>query len=920
MSKSEIKFICVVLAITICLGTLTACSIGGNGGGGTSTDDYEIVVDNTGANTVTSYNTEGVYSLNVDAGDEIHDISDLLFGAFFEDINFAADGGLYAEMVVNRSFEYNFLAQDDELYRWSAVNGAKLKVDYLPNHSLNENNPHYLIINNATESMAGVENKGFLDGMSIKEGENYNMSFYAKSKKGYTGNFYVNLAVNGQVVASDIIHATSNDWTKYTTTLTPSVTAHENVTLQVLIDNGEAYFDMISLFPENTYKNRANGLRADMCKLLEELQPKFLRFPGGCIIEGHDDRSAYNWKHSIGTGENGLPLEFNGTYGDVAVRTQGTNLWTNVEITDDQLPCFMTYGLGFFEYFQLAEDIGAVGVPVLNAGLYCQARGKGAISMDSPQFKQYVQDMHDLIEFCRGDENTTWGKVRVSLGHPEPFELKYICIGNENWGQDYFDRYSVFLKSFNEAKANNPELYEGLELIYSSGVDDGISGQDYLASYEYAKSELDKMGSTKASDFAAATDHHYYNDPSWFLENADYYDEDNYKRNVANMTDTIYGGGLKVFLGEYASWSNTLNSALAEAAYMTGLERNGDIVEMAAYAPLFGNLTATHWSPDLIWFNNHQVTGSINYYVQKLFSVNQGSAVLNHTFTGANSEEKVLSGAVGVGTWYTSAKFDNLVVTDNETGKELAHEKFNTFLAKKDWNFATDGKWKIKNGALVNTTTDMAYSNTGSVAYFGDTNWDNYTMTVQATKLEGGEGFIIPFAVKDIDNNYFWNIGGWGNTVSALQKIDAGAKTDKIVGTVKDITIETGRTYEIKLEVDGARVRGYIDGELYVDYDFGVKAQSKAYTVVSNDDNGDIIIKLVNVTEKASTVAVNIDNANIKSTAVVNQVAGDSLKNDNILGAEEDCILKEFTLDGFSNQFNYTMPAYSVTSIRLKTN
>ena len=348
--------------------------------------------------------------------------------------------------------------------------------------------------------------------------------------------------------------------------------------------------------------------------------------------------------------------------------------------------------------------------------------------------------------------------------------------------------------------------------------------------------------------------------------------------------------------------------------------KNGDIVEMAAYAPLFGNLTATHWSPDLIWFNNHQVTGSINYYVQKLFSVNQGSAVLNHTFTGANSEEKVLSGAVGVGTWYTSAKFDNLVVTDNETGKELAHEKFNTFLAKKDWNFATDGKWKIKNGALVNTTTDMAYSNTGSVAYFGDTNWDNYTMTVQATKLEGGEGFIIPFAVKDIDNNYFWNIGGWGNTISALQKIDAGAKTDKIVGTVKDITIETGRTYEIKLEVDGARVRGYIDGELYVDYDFGVKAQSKAYTVVSNDDNDDIIIKLVNVTEKASTVAVNIDNANIKSTAVVNQVAGDSLKNDNILGAEEDCIMKEFTLDGFSNQFNYTMPAYSVTSIRLKTN
>ena len=917
MSKSVKKFLCTVMAIGIALTALTACrdDNGGNGG----TEPEEIVLDNTGANTVSQYDTNGAYSLNIDAGDEIHDISDLLFGIFFEDINFAADGGIYAEMVVNRSFEYNHIAQDDELYRWRAVNGAKLKADYLPNHSLNENNPHYLIVKNETDAKAGVENLGFLDGMSIENGENYNVSFYAKSKKGYEGNYYVNLAVDGNAVASAVIPATSNDWTKYTATLTPSVTAHANVTLQVLIDNGEAYFDMISLFPENTYNNRVNGLRTDMCEMLAELQPKFLRFPGGCITEGYDDATAYDWKKSVGVDDSGMPLEFNGKYGDVAVREQGINLWTNAELTDDQLPSYMTYGLGFYEYFQLAEDIGAIGVPVISAGHYCQGRGKGALPMDSAEFKQYVQDMHDLVEFCRGDESTTWGKVRVDMGHEEPFKLKYICIGNENWGQDYYDRYSYFLKSFNEAKAEKPELYEGVELIYSSGMDDGISGQDYLGTYEYAKSELDKMGSTNAFDFAAATDHHYYNDPQWFYENADYYDEDNYKRDVESMTDTIYGGGLKVFVGEYASWSNTLNSALSEAAYMTGLERNGDIVEMAAYAPLFGQLTATHWSPDLIWFNNHQVTGSINYYVQKLFSRNQGSAVLNHTFTGAQIEEKTISGAVGVGTWYTSAKFDNLVVTDNKTGEKLAHEKFTTAFAKNDWNFATDGNWKIKKGALVNTTTDMQYSNTGSVAYFGDTSWNNYTMTVQATKFSGSEGFIIPFAVKDIDNNIFWNIGGWDNTVSCLQKIENGNKSDKLVGTAKNITIETGKTYEIKVVVDGARVKGYIDGELYVDYDFGVKAKSNAYTVVSNDVNGDIIIKLVNVTEKASPVAVNIANADIEGTAVINQVAGDSLGNDNILGAVEDCTMKEFTLDGFSNQFNYTMPAYSVTSIRLKT-
>ncbi len=878
----------------------------------------EIVVNNTGANEVGAYNVDNAkYSLNIDADDEIHDISDLLFGAFFEDINFAADGGLYAEMVVNRSFEYLEYAENDNLYRWDTVNGAIVSVEDDGAHSLNENNPHYLVLEGNALEKSGVENRGFLDGMSIVAGKNYNLSFYAKGE--YSGKIYVNLAVNGTVVGTTCVENITDEWTKYSAVITPDTTAHEGVTLQVLLDDGTVYFDMISLFPEDTYKNRENGLREDMCILLEEMQPKFLRFPGGCITEGYDENSAYSWKDSVGTGSNGLPLEFNGKYGDVAARKQGVNLWTNIDMTEDPLPCFMTYGLGFFEYFQLAEDIGAVGVPVLNCGLFCQARGRGPVALDSDEFKQYVQDMHDLVEFCRGDETTTWGKVRIDLGHKEPFELKYICIGNENWGQDYYERYSLFLESFNEAKEKNPELYAGLELIYSSGVDDGTSGADYLPSYEYAKNELDAMGSSNALDFAGATDHHYYNDPEWFYKNADYYDEENYKRSVENMTDTIYGGGLNVFVGEYASWSNTLNSALSEAAYMTGLERNGDIVVMAAYAPLFGNLTATHWAPDLIWFNNHQVTPSINYHVQKLFSVNQGTAVLNHTLSGAKVPEVNLTGMVGVGTWYTSAKFDNVKITSLDTGKTLGSTRFTTFLAKSRWDFPTDGDWKIRGGALVNTTTNMAYSNNGSVAYFGDKDWSNYCYTVEATKLEGGEGFLIPFAVQDKDNCYFWNIGGWGNTTSALQQIKNGVKTDKILGTVKPFTIEEGRTYEIKLEVSGSSVKGYIDGELYIDYTFTNGAEATAYTVVSTDENGDVIIKLVNVTENAETVAINIDNANIQGTAIVNQVAGDSLKNDNILGQEQDCTMKEFTLEGVSNQFNYTMPAYSVTSIRLKT-
>ena len=869
-------------------------------------------------NLIFDYSEESAdYSLNIDPEDEIHDISDLLFGIFFEDINFAADGGLYAEMVANRSFQYTEIAENDELYAWKTVGNAVNEVIKDDNENyLNINNTNYLVMKNESSEPAGIENRGFLDGMAVKENESYNVSFYAKAAD-YSGKFTVRLAVNGEIQAEKIlIDEISDEWNKYTLTITSPVTAHEGVTLQLLIDEGEVCFDMISMFPENTFKGRENGMRKDLGEMLEALSPKFLRFPGGCIIEGYDDDTAYDWKDSIGVDENREPLLFGGTYGDVAARKQGINLWTNIAATDDPLPSFMSYGLGFYEYFQLAEDIGAIGVPVLNCGLFCQMRGKGPVEMYTPEFQRYIDDMLDLVEFCRGDESTVWGRVRTAMGHEAPFELKYICIGNENEGQVYFERYSAFLEAFNKEKAENPELYEGLELIYSAGTDDATSGAQYLPSYEYAKNELDKMNSKNVLDFAGATDQHYYNDPIWFLRNADYYDEDNYKRSLSEMTDTPYGGGINVFLGEYAARSNRLEAALAEAAYMTGLERNGDIVKMAAYAPLFGQLTATHWSPDLIWFNNHQVTGSISYYAQKLFSTNQGTKVLSHELTGAEIQEGSITGKVGVGTWYTSAEFDNLTVTDNETGKTLGKDKFSIKNMWWNWETPTDGKWKIKGGKLNQLDTWMEYSDTGSVAYFGDDTWSDYTYTLEATKTGGDEGFLIHFGVKDTGNNYFWNLGGWGNTRSVVQKIENGIKTE-ILATNTDFTVETGKTYEIKLEVSGTLVKGYIDGEQHFEYDFGNDAYAECYTVVSTDDTGDIIVKLVNVTGNTKTVAINLGEAEVEATATVQQMKGDDLGNDNILGAEEDCKIEEFTIDGISSQFNYTLPMYSVTVLRI---
>lgn len=869
-------------------------------------------------NTVTAYDTANSdYQLSIDAADEVHEISDLLYGIFFEDINFAADGGLYAEKVVNRSFEFGELAEGDELHGWSSVGKADYEVTIGDAEGgLNVNNTNYLVINNTTGEKSGVANKGFLEGMAIEKGVTYDFSVYAKSPDSYAADITVRLVAGGNIAAEATISGIGTEWAKYEAALTSDITATSDVYLQVLIDNGEVALDMVSLMPP-TYKN--HGLRADLAQKLAELEPAFLRFPGGCIIEGYDKETAYNWKDSIATGPDGLPLEFNGKYGDIAARPYGINLWTNIAATEDPLPCYMSYGLGFYEYFLLAEDIGAIGVPVLNCGLYCQMRGKGPVDMYTPEFEQYLQDMVDLVEFCRGDETTTWGKVRASLGHPEPFELKYICIGNENEGQVYFERYAAFLERFNEEKEKNPELYEGLELIYSSGADDATSGPNYFASYEYAYDYIKENG-ISLEDFAGATDHHYYNEPSWFLKNADHYDEKNYSRDYEGMTDTHYGGGIKVFVGEYAARSNRLEAALAEAAYMTGLERNGDIVEMAAYAPLFGNLTATHWAPNLIWFNNHLSTGSINYYMQKLFSTNAGTTLLGSELKGADIPDEDLKGMVGLGTWYTKAEFDNIKVTDNETGKTLASDNFTVPNFWWDFYEVSPGDWKEKNGKLIQQATELAYHEYGASAFYGNADWSNYTYTFEATKLEGAEGFYIPFLIEDEQNMFFWNIGGWGNTQSGLQRVENGAKTGSIPGTISDFTVEDGVTYEIKLVVDGINIKGYIDGELQFSYDAESGTNAESYQVVSTDESGDIIIKLVNVTGEDRAFAIDLKNADIDgTTASVYQVAGDSLNNDNILGAKEDCVMTEFTVEGISEQFNYTVPQYSATVIRIPT-
>ena len=865
------------------------------------------------------------FTLDIDSSKKVHDISDMLFGVFIEDINFAADGGLYAEMVQNRSFEFTELAAGDEKHAWSDVGEVTAKVNKTDSTGcLNKNNPNYMVLENQSEHPAGIANKGFLEGMAVKENAKYNFSVWAKGLDGYTGSLHVAVTNGSTVLAQGEIDALTANWEKYELELTTNKTATSNVTLQVTIDKGKAALDMVSLFPQDTYKGRKNGMRKDLAEKLEALHPSFLRFPGGCVVEGTNLEGAYDWKSSIGVDKEGEPLAFHDVYGDVAARRQGQNIWTDEQATNDPYPSYMSYGLGFYEYFQLAEDIGAVGVPVINCGISCMIQVPAGGGTEMVDVQPYVQDALDLVEFCRGDSSTKWGAVRISMGHEEPFELKYIGIGNEQWGKDFYQHYEAFVDAFDKAKKEKPEMYGDIELMYSAGADDGDSGRDYMPAYEEAANWLKKHPGKTILDFAGAVDHHYYNEPDWFLNHTDYYDEENYARDAAKMTETKFGGGIPVFLGEYASFSNTWNSALSEAAYMTGLERNGDIVKMAAYAPLFGNITAVHWAPDLIWFNNHTSTNSVNYYVQKVFAENVGSSLLESQLTEAPLSQNELKGKVGLGTWNTSAEFDNVKIVNNNDGKTIAYDNFDTEDSLNlNWQKISDGNWSVKSGKLVQSSTSTntnAYGNTGSTVYFGSPNWKNYTYTVDAVKTGGQEGFLIPIAVSSGRDNYFWNIGGWNNTVSCLQQVSDGTKSGQLSGTVKNVSLSTGATYKLKVVVTGDNIKCYINDTLYVDYTVGKTGNADSYQVVSTDETGDIIIKMVNVTGYPKTFAIDIAGAEtIGDTADLHLVAGNSLTDDNILGKEEVVTLKSSTVTGIKNQFNYTVPKYSVSVLRVKT-
>lgn len=526
-------------------------------------------------------------------------MSDLLIGVFFEDINYAADGGLYAELVQNRDFEYALSDKEGNDKTWNSYKAwsagsseLSFTVDSLK--PIHPNNRHYARLR-VKKQGAGLINEGF-DGISLKEGEKYDFSVFARSTEGRPGTLKVRLTgASGEVYGEAVTRKITRDWQKQAAVLTATKTVKDARLEVIPLQTGTVDLDMISLFPQKTFKNRKNGLRADLAQAIADLKPRFVRFPGGCVAHGDGIGNMYRWENTIGALEARKPMR---------------NLWGYHQ----------TAGLGYFEYFQFCEDIGAAPVPIVAAGVPCQNSAHHGCALGGQQggipmehMDEYVQSVLNLIEYANGDARSEWGSKRAAAGHPEPFGLKYLGVGNEDLITDIFEER--FMLIFNAVKRKYPEI----TVIGTVGPFN--EGTDYVEGWKLADREQ-----------IPVVDEHYYQTPGWYLNNQDFYDL--YDRS-----------GSKVYLGEYAAHipgrHNNIETALSEALHLINVERNADVVTMTSYAPLLAKEGRTQWSPDLIYFNNSEVKPTVGYYVQKLFGENSGTTYIPAFIKGSHDQRKV---------------------------------------------------------------------------------------------------------------------------------------------------------------------------------------------------------------------------------------------------------------------------------------
>ena len=757
-----------------------------------------------------------------------HPVSPTLWGIFFEDINLSADGGIYPELVRNRSFEDS---EQPESWKLTHGPGAKSEAATDTSHPLNPLNRRSLRIN--LNGNTSLNNEGYW-GMNIVKGQSYKLKLAARATDGFSGSIAVKLHAADQALANGQITGITGEWQYFTLDLAATGSATKAALQLNFAGKGTLFLDMVSLLPQKTWKD--HGLRPDLLESMQALHPSFLRFPGGCWVEGETMDKMYDWKKTIG---------------NIDVRSPLYNIWQY----------YATHGLGYHEYLVMCEDLGAEPLFDINCGM----SHKENASLDI--IGKWVQDALDAIEYANGPTDSTWGALRAKNGHPAPFHLKFMEIGNENGGTAYRERWPLFVKAI---LAKYPDMH-----LIANHWQGG-----------YPKEPMPRF-----------VDEHYYNTPEWFLQQAHRY-------------DTYDRKGPAIFVGEYAVTRNgglgNLRAAIGEAAFMTGIERNSDVVAMACYAPLFCNANHKRWPVNLINFDSSHWFGIPSYYVQKLFSEHRGDLTLPTTVESDATPDPVANGKIGVGTWNTQAEFKDIKVSAPD-GKILFASNFSKNSAT--WKQLGGGSWAVKDGALQQTSSKEFIR-----ALAGDKSWTDYTFELKARKIAGREGFLIFFHIDYDEDRTWWNIGGWQNSHNGLE---LGEIIDQKPGH-----IETGRWYDIKVTVSGQHIKCWLDGQLIHDVTHAGNAASPHLFASATRDShsGELIVKVVNAAATPTETQIHFNGiSKLAGPAQAIVLTSANPKDENTLDEPTKVAPTTTTLTLTAPSFTHSFPGNSLTVLRIKT-
>ncbi len=811
-------------------------------------------------------------------------VSPDLHGIFFEEISHGGEGGLYAELIQNRGFEESRLPQgcvldsgfivpprtphfsiqpevSDWKMKWeltsewpawslkvSGKSKAKISLDMAK--PLNDATPRSLKVDISAVDPSGkvaVVNEGFW-GIKVEQGESYNLVFYARTNK-YKAPVTASLiSADGKTLASyTVTGVKGSEWKKYTCTLKATASDSKATFHLTLGGKGTIWFDFVSLFPAKTFKDRPNGMRPDLANYLAELKPAFIRWPGGCFVEGINIESAANWKRTIG------PLEErSGTYSP-------WGYWSND-------------GIGYHEFMQFCEDIGADAMYVFNCGVSCDFRSGTFLPDD--QVPAILADVFNALEYAIGPEDSKWGSVRARNGHPKPFPLKYVEVGNEQVGPRYGERFNIFYKAIKEK-------YPQLEVMASMGI-----------------AHINKP-TIKAITKMDIADEHAYKGIYWPMINHDWYDK--YERK-----------DWKIYVGEYACnsgvGSGNMMAALNDATFILGMERNSDMITMSSYAPLLENVNDTDWPVNLIRFDNAKSFARISYYAIKMLNENKATTNLKTTVEASDqtSNTPLYSGKIGLSTWDTYAEFKDIQIINHD--KVVYTSDF--INRKTDWE-TEGGSWSTAEGALAQTI-DGAWP----MAVLKDKTFDTYTLKLKARKTGGPNAFMIPIAIQDNKNYLRVHIGAWWNKVAAFEMVTNG--TDAMVTQPVNLEkpIETNRWYDIEIKVSNTTIECYLDGKLLMTY----REPRKFFSIAGQDEKtGEIIIKVVNATGQPKRTTVLLEGAeSVSSTGKAITLSSNSLEDENSFDNPTQFVPKEEKFEGVKSEFEYTFKAWSVTVLRIK--